>query len=637
MQMQVETNGDTKMDPGDLELNTPTPSTARTKRFHSFSRHVLTFDNLTFDIKVTKLGTFLHGGKVGVRRILQDVSGRVASGQVMAIIGPSGAGKTTLLDTLASQPHVVNNNNITVSGVVAVDGEKMSKDFFSERCAYLPQQDALCTALTTKEHLAYSARLYGVASDELESNCTTTMKDLGLTGCADVMVGSVFIRGLSGGQKRRLSLACELIAGNKAIYFLDEPTSGLDAAAATEIMKVVTQAAKQRNVVMVASVHQPSSRVFYAFDQLLVLSKGRTAFCGQAADALEYLDTKCGLRPAMAMNPADFVVEVVNADFADPKQVDAILDKWAACSSNQLAPSTPKSPKKGSHGRSWLVPSRSLALTSRTLRLYIRDPAVYTFRFMLYTFMSCFLGVTYYQLTYDQRDVMDRMFTIVWVVAFFSYMSMVALPSFALEKFLIVKEITNGSYSLGEYVLINSLIQIPLCLMLAILSVTLAFWIPELNPNFDRYISFVAIMAAHLYVVESVAILLAAVIPNFVLGLIFFVSFLSMNFVFNGFFVSVANIPDFLIWLYYISFFSYTNRALFKIVFDDLDMSGYDKCLELSKYPCYGESGHDVLAAISSDKLDYNETNAYEMFAVLVAMAVALRTCFFIYLRMVVL
>eukprot|EP00959_Pyramimonas_sp_CCMP1952_P042598 890497-Pyramimonas_sp.AAC.1 len=133
----------------------------------------------------------------------------------MAIIGPSGAGKTTLLDTLANQPHVVNNRNITLSGSITIDNQLITKEFFAAKCAYLPQQDALCTALTTQEHLRYSARLYGVETDVLETKCQAVMKDLGLTGCADVMVGSVFIRGLSGGQKRRLSLACELIAGDK--------------------------------------------------------------------------------------------------------------------------------------------------------------------------------------------------------------------------------------------------------------------------------------------------------------------------------------------------------------------------------------------------------------------------------------
>jgi ABC-type multidrug transport system ATPase subunit len=136
----------------------------------------------------------------------------------MAIIGPSGAGKTTLLDTLAAQPHVMRNSSITLTGTIAVDGEPITRNYFSNHCAYLPQHDALWTALTTVEHLTYSARLYGVPADDLATNAQAVLKDLGLTGCADVMVGSAFIRGLSGGQKRRLSLACELIAGDKVRY-----------------------------------------------------------------------------------------------------------------------------------------------------------------------------------------------------------------------------------------------------------------------------------------------------------------------------------------------------------------------------------------------------------------------------------
>jgi len=137
----------------------------------------------------------------------------------------------------------------------------------------------------------------------------------------------------------------------------------------------------------------------------------------------------------------------------------------------------------------------------------------------------------------------------------------------------------------------------------------------------------------HLYVVESLGLLIAAIIPNFVLGLIVFCSALSQMFVFNGFFISVGNMPKFLIWIYYGSPFTYTTQALFKIVFTGLDMTGYDKCMAKNNGPCFGENGGDVLRAVSDSDLDYTETVPLHWFLVLLLFAVGMRVQFYLFLR----
>ncbi|CAN0277096.1 unnamed protein product, partial [Scytosiphon promiscuus] len=116
-------------------------------------------------------------------------------------------------------------------------------------------------------------------------------------------IGSVFLKGVSGGQKRRTSIGMELVV-HRPVLFLDEPTSGLDAASASEIMCLLRRLASERGVVVITSVHQPSTRVFNSFDQVMLLAMGQTAYFGPASDSLEHF-ARLGFKPDGLVNPAD--------------------------------------------------------------------------------------------------------------------------------------------------------------------------------------------------------------------------------------------------------------------------------------------------------------------------------------------
>ena len=474
----------------------------------------------------------------------------------------------------------------------------------------------------------YSARLHG--TENPEEVCETVISDLGLTSCKDTKVGSVFIKGLSGGQKRRLSLACELVNQTASFFFLDEPTSGLDAAAASETMKLITRVSKERNVVFVASIHQPSSHIFYSFDQLMVLSKGRLAYYGSSKNALGYFEAK-GHKMQVAMNPADYLLEIVNADFTDSASVDKLLDEWQQAPASKVISETnhasiPSRPPSGCSG----FAARFWTLCGRAVLCFARDPAVYLYRMFLYAFMSIFLGLTYEDVTRDQKDVSNMLFSILWCMAFFSFMAMLALPAFALEKNIVIKEITNGYYGLGEYVISSALVQIPVLLLAGFISSIGPYWFVNnfggINPDFWRYLQYGLMLSLHLYIVESFAILIAVLVPNFVIGIIMYSSAISQTFVYNGFFINESNMPRYFVWIYYTSWFTYSTQGLFKIVFEGLEMEGLDQCQLLDEYPCYGATGEDVLVAISSgDQIGYNEVKLWVVSLVLCGFAILFR------------
>eukprot|EP01065_Artemidia_motanka_P031530 TRINITY_DN3792_c0_g1_i1.p1 TRINITY_DN3792_c0_g1~~TRINITY_DN3792_c0_g1_i1.p1 ORF type:complete len:745 (+),score=248.74 TRINITY_DN3792_c0_g1_i1:47-2281(+) len=217
--------------------------------------------------------------KASTRKILHDVSACFAPGQLTALMGPSGAGKTTLMNVLTD------NCKHTLEGDVLANGQKIDaafKSYFN----LVPQEDVLLPALTARETLRYAAELRlskAIPTEEREERITKILQVLGLDdgvggGCADTIVGSVEQRGISGGQRKRLSIGLELLT-NPSVLFLDEPTSGLDSKAAEDVIKVLRALAKSGKTV-VCTIHQPSWKLFERFDRLLLLCKGKVVYDG---------------------------------------------------------------------------------------------------------------------------------------------------------------------------------------------------------------------------------------------------------------------------------------------------------------------------------------------------------------------
>lgn len=173
-----------------------------------------------------------------------------------------------------------------------------------------------------KESLTFAAQLYKVASpNELTAVIDGVLSSMGLDSCADVRCA-----GLSGGQKRRLSIAIALLK-QPAVLFLDEPTSGLDSASSTAVAAEMQRVARDEGVIVVCTIHQPSTVVYSGFDQVMILSRGREAFTGRLPDAVPYFDSIGYPLPA-ATNPSEHFLDIVNSDFSDEDEVRGILDLW---------------------------------------------------------------------------------------------------------------------------------------------------------------------------------------------------------------------------------------------------------------------------------------------------------------------
>lgn len=237
--------------------------------------------------------------------ILKGVTGIVKPGEMLAMLGPSGSGKTTLLTALGGRLGGRLNGSITYNG-------KPFSNVIKRNTGFVTQDDVLYPHLTVTETLVFTAllRLHnGVTKEEKVVHAKAVIDQLGLTKCKDSIVGSTYLRGVSGGERKRVSIGQELLI-NPSLLFLDEPTSGLDSTTAQRIVSTLWDLARGgRTIVM--TIHQPSSRLYYLFHKVLLLAEGNPLYFGKGSEAIEYF-SNIGYSPAMAMNPSDFLLDLAN-------------------------------------------------------------------------------------------------------------------------------------------------------------------------------------------------------------------------------------------------------------------------------------------------------------------------------------
>lgn len=242
------------------------------------------------------------------KQILGGIQGISLPGQLMAIIGASGAGKTTFLDILARK-----NKRGVVEGIFYVNGEKVNDDEYRSVIGFVDQDDTMLPTLTVHETILTSALL------RLPRDMSMTMKvqrvyevekQLGIYHIKDQLIGSEEGngRGISGGEKRRVGIACELVT-SPSILFLDEPTSGLDAFNAFNVVECLVSLAKDYNRTVIFTIHQPRSNIVALFDHLVLLARGRTVYSGPFSSCQQYFD-RIGYPCPSGFNIADYLVDL---------------------------------------------------------------------------------------------------------------------------------------------------------------------------------------------------------------------------------------------------------------------------------------------------------------------------------------
>ncbi|XP_001357101.2 ATP-binding cassette sub-family G member 1 [Drosophila miranda] len=267
----------------------------------------LAFHNLTYRVK--------EGNRSNAKTILKGVSGRLRSGELTAIMGPSGAGKSTLLNILSGY------KTSSIEGSVTMNGAERNLSAFRKLSAYIMQDNQLHGNLTVQEAMTVATNLKlskKFTKPEKNSMIDDILLTLSLSEHRNTMT-----RNLSGGQKKRLSIALELVS-NPPIMFFDEPTSGLDSSTCFQCIHLLKMLAAGGRTV-ICTIHQPSARLFEMFDQLYTLADGQCVYQGSTKQLVPFLST-LNLECPSYHNPASYVIEVSCGEHGDHtrKLVEAI-------------------------------------------------------------------------------------------------------------------------------------------------------------------------------------------------------------------------------------------------------------------------------------------------------------------------
>ncbi|XP_022739278.1 uncharacterized protein LOC111291677 isoform X3 [Durio zibethinus] len=532
----------------------------------------------------TDLWVTVSSGNKQTKAILQGLTGYAEPGEVLAILGPSGSGKSTLLDALAGRI----GSNTRQTGEILINGHKETLAFGTS--AYVTQDDTLMTTLTVREAVYYSAQLQlpdSMSRSEKKERAEMTIREMGLQDSTDTRIGGWSTKGLSGGQKRRVSICIEILTRPK-LLFLDEPTSGLDSAASYHVMSRIVKLACRDRRTVIASIHQPSSEVFQLFHNLCLLSSGKTVYFGAVSMAEQFFATNGFPCPSLR-NPSDHYLRTINKDFDEDielgqgsinteKVIDTLVQSYKSSGiCNQVKEHVFKiSQQKGGllekKGSQASFITQSIVLTKRSFVNMYRDLGYYWLRLAIYIALCLCVGTIFFDIGFSFGSIQARGSMLMFVAAFLTFMAIGGFPSFVEDMKIFGRERLNGHYGVGAFVIGNTFSSIPYLFMISLIPGVLAYYLVGLQKSFEHFAYFVILLFACTMLVESLMMTVASIVPDFLMGIITGAGIQGVMMLNGGFFRLPDDLPK-PFWrypMYYIAFHKYANQGFYKNEFEGL-------------------------------------------------------------------
>ena len=539
------------------------------------SKLTLTWKNLKLLIKVKQRKSFCKS-KIVPKQIIDDVSGYAKSGECLAIIGGSGAGKSTLLNMISDR--FVKEKNMDVEGEVFLGNEKMDYEKFKKQVGFVMQADYFLENLTVREYFKFAVDLKKSTLNEKEKvrEVNSLLKTLKMEKAADTRVGGNLVKGISGGEKKRLNIGFELLS-NPKILFLDEPTSGLDSYTSFIIVKLLRKLAREKNLIVVYTIHQPSTDIFRLFDKLCIIHEGKNVFFGPAEHCLDYFE-EANFKCPEDRNPMDYFIDVVKK--ADDKQLELLYQEFNDKTEPEILDFV--NDKKEGRLNTNLTSYASCCtqfrvLFKRAFLNFVRNKFAIPIRIFQILFIAILFLLIFNSFPSDHTDPkasFNRLGGLYLLIlnSFISFMQNVLL-TFPAERVTYSKEYNSGLYGVIPYYFSKILIELPFVMLMPWLLVGIVYYIVGFNSPVERFFRLGACIMSIALLGNMWGIFLGAAVPDPKLALQFaplvFVPFL----LFSGYTTNTDNIAAYLKWLEYLSPFRYAYEWAVYNEFADTDFN----------------------------------------------------------------
>jgi len=513
--------------------------------------------------------------------ILRKVNCEARPGEIMAIAGPSGAGKSTLLEILAG---VIPPSR--VSGEVLVNGQPINARCFRRLSGYVAQDEALFPLLTVKETLMYSARLRLPGSFHTAAAIVQELlKQLGLEHVANVRIGSESNRGISGGEKRRVSVGVDLVH-DPGVLLIDEPTSGLDSASALNIILLLKSMAIKQGKTIVLTIHQPGFRILELFDKILLLSNGTVHHHGSLL-LLEQRLRFAGHFIPRHVNVLEFAIEMTESLAMEDSEARE-TENSAVAQDEEL---TRRNPNRYTNIEETIYANgrfkEVLILGQRFSHIICRTNQLFAARILQAVLGGVVLGTIFMDVMNDSKrhKLQTQIGFFAYSLAFLLSSTTEGLPIFLQERRILKRETSKGAYRVSSYVVSNTLVFLPFLLVVALLYSTPVYWLVGLRRTMDGFLYFLLVVWMVVLMSNSFVACFSALVPNFIMGTSLIAGLVGSFFLFSGYFIAKDDMPKYWIFMHYLSLFKYPFECF--MINEYGGEEGKRKCLKNIEGSCY--------------------------------------------------
>jgi len=375
--------------------------------------------------------------------LINHVNGTI-NGGMWAIMGPSGSGKTTFLGVLSQR---LDTWKMPITGDIHLNGKPYSKATLKAMSGYVMQDDLIHANLTVHETLMYSAQLRmsrHCTREERENREKEVLDIMGISYTANVLIGDTRNKGISGGERKRVCVAIELM-NNPRLLFLDEPTSGLDSTTALSLIKTLRGMADSGMCTVVCTIHQPQTMIYDLMDNLILMKKGNIVYQGSAAKAVDFFST-CGFPCPDRMNPADHFMNVICMD-SDPEvarlpKMEPPVDMDFGLDKDDFTPRAVPL---------WFQQFGTLFMRNMTEK--IRRWDIFAMNVLVTIIVSIFIGTGAWKLIGTNQDSIPKRNAILFFCTIHQGViaTLQGIYAFPMERALMLRERQSGSYYVSAY------------------------------------------------------------------------------------------------------------------------------------------------------------------------------------------
>ncbi|OMJ95108.1 hypothetical protein SteCoe_1650 [Stentor coeruleus] len=498
------------------------------------------------------------GGSIEPVTIINNISGIIKRGTYTTILGPSGSGKTTFLNFLSNRLHYL--GGLESTGEVFINGHPRKELDYNSVAGYVMQEEVLLEHLKVRETLNFIAS-FKLPKDKVISRVDEVIGQLGLKNCEYNFIGGYMKKGISGGEKKRVAIAVEMLA-DPSILFLDEPTTGLDSFNAESLTELMNDLAKI-GMTVIATIHQPNSYIFALFDQVLLLGGHEVIYHGKAKRALRHF-RKLGFECPEFSNPAEFLLGLVTETddkFAENIKVfkEATTKDLPVIEKKELPSHFERKPIGFFKEVSLLVNRSMLNVTRNKMGIFYK--CVANICFLLLTLAAYYQACDSTSIT----SITDRAGIIFLVQVYMAFIGVNSTTSLSTDKAIFIREQASKTYSPAAFYMSKLMFDIPFDqIIVFVMGFFLYLAIGLSLEHAHQIFFFVFVLLIMDFNTRGWGNFLLIALPNLEASSAATPFVLIIQLLFAGVFINYDSIPIYLVWLEHLSMFKYSWSAAMK-------------------------------------------------------------------------